>query len=112
MADNEHSHIFLPNNANRDIGFSQSASPNSPHLPSRDRRPHGEYLMNRFNSIWQELEKKKEERSAVSLPTKDGFYLQFKGQAGHDLVTKSLESTRAGVRLLNVRQVESENGCN
>ena len=45
---------------------------------------------------------------AVSMPAKDGVYVEFEGAPGHDLVTKSLEDRRAGIRLLNVYTVRSE----
>ena len=45
----------------------------------------------------------------MSLPTKDGMYLEFRSQAGHDLLTKSLENLTQKIRLLNIR-TEGEGG--
>ncbi|MBN2018996.1 MAG: S8 family peptidase [Sedimentisphaerales bacterium] len=42
---------------------------------------------------------------AISLPCRTGVYLEFKSQADFDLVTKSLENIRSGIRLLNVKEV-------
>ncbi|MFH1135780.1 MAG: S8 family peptidase [Pseudomonadota bacterium] len=43
------------------------------------------------------------------MPTKDGVYVEFTGAPGFDLVTKSLEDRRSGIRLLNVYTVYPEN---
>ncbi|MGJ8510723.1 hypothetical protein, partial [Glaesserella parasuis] len=55
---------------------------------------------------WARARESKETRTAASLPTKDGVYIEFVGQAGYDLVTKSLENRRSGIRLLNVKKSE------
>jgi len=46
----------------------------------------------------------------VALPTRSGTYLEFRSDAGADLVSKSLEDRRKGIRLLSVaeRQVEGK----
>lgn len=44
------------------------------------------------------------------MPTKQGMYIEFRSALNSDLITKSLEDQRAGIRLLNVRkEIESEN---
>ncbi len=77
--------------------------------PQRNRKDHGEFVKQRLEELWREVEKKEEEGKSVALPVSDGVYLEFKGAEGYDLVTKSLENIRSGIRLSNVRTYK-ENG--
>jgi len=61
--------------------------------------------MRQLDAAWQAAEQTARQRSAVSLPVREGIYLEFESAPDHDLVTKSLEDMRAGIRLLNVRTV-------
>lgn len=109
MAENEHSHIFL-NDLKSSIPFSPPSGGGLPNIPQRDRNTHSEYLIRRFSTIWKDLADHKQERIAASIQTKDGFYIQFKGKPGCDLVTKSLENIKKGIRLLNIKEVEQTEG--
>jgi hypothetical protein len=106
---NEHPHIFI-NNGKSDISFSQRPTPITPELPARNVQSHAGYLTNRFNDIWEEASRNKRVREAASIPTKDGFYIEFKSQPGYDLTTKSLESIKHGIRLLNIRKLDNGSG--
>lgn len=105
-----HKHIFL-NDLKESLPYtSAQQGGGGDNIPRRHRRNHGNYLIRRLNEIWEEVEGKRESREAISLNSKDGIYLEFKSKAGFDLVTKSLEDIRQGVRLLNIRKVgEGEN---
>ena len=46
--------------------------------------------------------------TALSLPARRGTYLEFSSALGYDLVSKSLENQKKGIRLLNIRQVTTE----
>ena len=75
--------------------------------PPRDSRMmHGEQVKHQFEIAWKEA-KSCEDRLAVSASTRGGVYLQIKGKVGYDLLTKSLEDTRQGVRLHNVQTDEA-----
>jgi Subtilase family len=76
--------------------------------PPRDRVSHSAKLQQQWAAIWAKVREQQESRSAVSMPTKDGVYVEFEGTSGYDLVTKSLECLRAGIRLLNVYTVYAE----
>jgi len=67
---------------------------------------HGEQVKRQFEIAWKEAKTCKD-RLAVSASTRGGVYLQLKGKAGYDLLTKSLEDTRQGVRLHNVQTDEA-----
>ncbi|HUX54702.1 MAG TPA: S8 family peptidase [Williamwhitmania sp.] len=107
MARGEHFHIFLKD-LKSPIPFSPPPGGMPPNIPNRDRKVHSEYLIRRFQTIWKEIEKHKLERIAASIPTKDGFYIQFKGKTGCELVTKSLENIKKDIRLLNVKVVKQK----
>jgi hypothetical protein len=78
-----------------------------PRLPEREPIAHSQRLLSRFNELWQRTESREVRREAVSIPTKQGTYIEFYSQAGFDLITKSLEDVRQGIRLLNVRDVST-----
>ena len=109
MAENNLSHIFLRDSKSA-IPFSPSSGGGPPNIPQRDRKIHSEYLTKRFELVWKEQIEDKNKRIAASIPTKDGFYIQFKGKAGCDLVTKSLENIKKGIRLLNVKTSQQPEG--
>ncbi len=109
MAENEHSHIFL-SNLKKEIEFGLKPKIVKKRIPIRDREKHAQFLIQSFDKIWEEYSKVKEERLAISLPSKNGFYIEFKGKAGCDLATKSLENFKSNIRLLNIRQNITEQG--
>jgi len=109
MAENEFSHIFLKDSKNS-IPFSQSPGGGPANIPQSDRKAHSEYLTSRFITIWKEQADLKSNRIAASIPTKEGFYIQFKGKVGCDLITKSLERISKGIRLLNIKTIEQTEG--
>lgn len=71
--------------------------------PRLSRMAHGDRIKSQFELAWRDA-KASEGRLAVSTSTRDGVYLQVKGKVGYDLLTKSLEDTRQGVRLYNVQK--------
>ncbi|MFT4526810.1 MAG: hypothetical protein ACI85F_002990 [Bacteroidia bacterium] len=102
------SHIFL----NHSYQTSEFASPPGGgefRLPQRDRLQHQNKLRKELEQAWTQVNKNLRNRSAVSLPVKDGAYLEFESSLGFGLVTKQLEDKRVGIRLLNIRTVR-ENG--
>lgn len=101
MADDFLRHIFIKDKP-KEINYSGIPSPFEVSIPTRNRKTHGEFLKKRFESLWDLYEKRNEERKAVSLPTKDGIYLEFIGKEGYELATNSLESFSKGIRLLNI----------
>ncbi len=71
-----------------------------PNLPSRSRVPHAQTLRNQFEAIRTAWELRQRERQALSLPARQGCYIEVRGRAGFDLVHKSLEDIGQGIRLL------------
>lgn len=98
-------HIFLNDWAESSPFTSNRQMGGEPRIPARNRASHSQQLITKLNTIWEQVQERVAERTAVSLTSKDGIYLEFKSAAGHDLITKSLEDIRQGVRLLNIRKV-------
>jgi hypothetical protein len=81
-----------------------------PRLPDRDRVEHSEKLLRQFEEIWKNKEELTRERTAAHLSTRGGTYIQFSSAVDHDLITKSLEDIRKGIRLLNIKEDVDEVG--
>lgn len=101
--------LFLSNTAEA-IDYKTSGFGPQLTIPERDRQSHGDRLIATFQRVWQQAQAIKDERTAISLPVKQGSYIEFRGSEGCDLVTKSLEDIRVGVKLLNIREHISGNG--
>lgn len=99
-------HILLTNSPESLQFTSKSTGGSKPNFPERDRVSHGQWLQNRFEQIWQESFNTSEIRRAASIPARSGVYVEFAGQPGSALKTQSLEDTRSGIRLLNIREKE------
>jgi hypothetical protein len=98
-------HIFLAGNVNREKYKAPSAMGAKPRIPIRDRVTHSQKLLAQFDVIWEEKERLQQQRGAEQISTKEGTYISFTSAADHDLITKSLENLKAGVRLLNIIEV-------
>ena len=97
ISENGHNLKYTPPGSSRDNGK----------YPQRDSRNiHGNQIKSQFELAWEEA-KAFEGKQAVSASTKGGVYLQIKGKEGYELLTKSLEDTRQGVRLHNVQEDEA-----
>lgn len=98
MENKEYKNIFLIGHSKAEQykkkGFSNFL------LPERDRKLHGGYIKKQLDDIW----KKNEKREVISLSSKNGTYLEFESKETFQLMTKSLEATRQGIKLLNVRE--------
>lgn len=80
-------------------------------LPVRNNRnAHAERLEKEFNAAWERAEVDKRETVAIAVTDRYGVYLEIKGQAGCDLLTKSLEDVRQHVRLCNIKHDIDSNG--
>lgn len=95
--------IFLEN-VTESLEYKSSSHPVSKNYPIRESvSSHASYIKNRFEACCQQ-ELSQKQISAVK--HKNGMYLEFSGESGYELATKSLESRQQGIRLLNVRNEE------
>lgn len=100
--------IFI-NNLKEDLAYTSPQSGGGGlRLPSRTRNTHGSRILGRLENAWRQFQAVQADREAVSAPTRDGIYLEFRSRAGFDLVTKSLEDIRQGIRLLTVKAIEED----
>lgn len=101
----EYPHIFL-HDAQQATAFTTPRSPwgDSDKFPTRNRQSHSAKLHEQWAAIWTKAREEQESRVAVSMPVTGGVYIEFEGAAGYELVTKSLENRKSGIRLLNVRE--------
>jgi uncharacterized protein YrzB (UPF0473 family) len=75
-------------------------------LPQRDREKHSQKLLRQFQALWEH----ENDKSAITLTSQDGVYVEFRNLPGFDLKVESLESRRDGIRLLNIRERKNEDG--
>lgn len=110
MSRSKFPHIFLKGQQTRHDYTSPQAGGGSRNIPSRnDRISHGKKLKHTFNQLWDKAEKENNSSKAQGFSSREGVYLGFRSKANYDLVTKSLEDLRQGIRLLNISTIR-ENG--
>lgn len=106
---NKYEHIIVPETIKKAIKYSPRHSGGGGlSIPMRNRQEHAEYLQNRFDAARAEDANVKQQMTAISLPARSGTYIEFAGTPAYDLVSKSLEDQKAGIRLLNIRQIKTE----
>ncbi len=97
-------HIFISGNARTEKYKTSPKQGKRPRIPERDRDAHSIKLLKQFEEIWHQKEQLQQARSAEKIATRDGTYLSFTSAAEHDLITKSLENIKKGIRLLNIKE--------
>lgn len=98
-------HIFLTGNVSSEKYKAPSAIGGKLLIPTRDRANQSQKLLDQLDTIWQQKEQLQLQRDAEQVATKEGTYISFTSAADHDLITKSLEDLRKGVRLLNIKEI-------
>lgn len=94
------SHLFLPGPSHsRDDYSNPRRGSGGPRLPARNRHAHAEFVKSALEAACHHAN----ERRAIAHSSRQGIYLEFSSEPGFDLVLKSLESRKAGIKLLNVR---------
>jgi len=101
-------HIFLDHSGESSEYTSPPTRGAEFRIPSRPRASHSAKLKRQLDAAWQAAKQTAQQRTAVSLPVRQGVYLEFESAPDYDLVTKSLEDRRAGIRLLNIRTVPAQ----
>jgi hypothetical protein len=80
-------------------------------LPSRPSRVgHASKIRSALDNVWTASKQQGETRTAISVPTRNGTYIEFFSSPGYDLKFESLEYRPSGIRLLNVRDDIDEHG--
>ena len=111
MIENPYPHLFLPTAPKSFDYVNPVGGGGKFDLPNRpDRGGQATKVRRGLDRVWAEAESAREQRKAVSLPAKNGTYIEFESAPGFDLKIDSLENRRSGIRLLNVREVEDATG--
>lgn len=103
MAEN-YKHIFISGNVKPEKYKASPKQGKQPRIPPRDRAAHSAKLLQQFDAIWNQKKELEQARTAEKIATREGTYLSFTSAADHDLITKSLENIKKGIRLLNVKE--------
>ena len=98
-------HIFISERVDVGLFKTPQGGRGQRNIPIRDRISHSAALLNKFDTIWNEQRQFDQQRQAAAIPTRCGTYLSFTSSIGYDLITKSLEDMRQGIRLLNVKNI-------
>lgn len=105
---NRYEHIIIPETIKKAIKYSPRGSGGDGlSIPVRNRQEHAEYLQRKFDAARVDDANVKQQMRAISLPARSGIYLEFASAPTYDLVSKSLEDQKTGIRLLNIRQVKT-----
>jgi len=110
MANVGYEHIFLGEEYSNRLDYTTPRTGRGKEISRRDVNSHGQWLQNCLALAWEQARQKAEQQQAVILPTRTGTYLEFRSDPGAELVSKSLEDRRQGIRLLSVikRHIEGE----
>jgi hypothetical protein len=103
--ENSYKHIFLIGNASSEKYKAAPSRGAIPRIPIRERSSQSRKLLRQFDAIWQEKTRIQQQREAEQIATRQGTYISFTSAADHDLITKSLEDLRKGIRLLNIKEI-------
>ncbi len=98
-------HIFITGNVNSEKFKTPQRGRGTSNIPARNRVAHSQKLLNQFDAIWQAKAQLQQQRGAEQIATREGTYISFTSAADHDLITKSLEDLRKGIRLLNIKEI-------
>lgn len=98
-------HIFITENVNSEKFKTPQRGRGESNIPARNRVAHSQKLLNQFDAIWQAKAQLQQQRGAEQIATREGTYISFTSAADHDLITKSLEDLRKGIRLLNIKEI-------
>lgn len=106
MPGDRYKHIFLEG-PTQSQGFTNPRRGGQLEIPPRERTQHSNYLRQRLDQAWAEIER---QRQVVVHVERRGAYIDFVSEPGFDLMLKSLEARRTGIRLLNVRKEQVAQG--
>lgn len=98
-------HIFITGNVSSEKFKTPQRGRGASNIPARNRVAHSQKLLNQFDAIWQAKAQLQQQREAEQIATREGTYISFTSAADHDLITKSLEDLRKGIRLLNIKEI-------
>lgn len=90
--------IFLKNTIDA-MPYNSTSSNAQKKIPQRNIKSHAKMIEEKLHNCYEQLSI---QQQAVSIKFNDGIYLEISGACGYDLCTKSLESKKNGIHLLNI----------
>mgnify|MGYP006296074941 FL=1 len=111
MAGNRFPHILLLDWPEYNTFTSTKSSRDNKRIPERERQSHSAFVKQQLETAWREAE----HEQVVYHVNRKGIYIEFRGEEGFDLITKSLESRMScdqdsWIKLLNIRREKSAGG--
>ena len=103
----ERRNIFL-NDTTSTLEYTSRPQRGETTIPSRNPHRHALYLQKQFNDVYKQNQELSKQQIAA-IKAKDGIYLEFSSKEDNDLLYKSLEDLRQGIRLLNVKTDKDTN---
>ncbi len=100
----QHKHLFISDNVTTDKFKTPKGGSDNSLIPPRPRASHSRKLLRQFQQIWRNKAALQAKRTAESIATNKGTYIQFTSAFDFDLVTKSLENISNGIHLLNIQE--------
>jgi subtilisin family serine protease len=104
MPENNKPLIFLTEPPVRQAYTSPQSGGGKVRLFIQDRASHGQKLLQSLTNAFNASSAETTDRLALATPSRDGTYIVFESHPGFELITKSLEAARSGIRLLNVSE--------
>jgi hypothetical protein len=109
MTDIKYPHLFIPAGPEPIDYVNPSGGGGDFSLPERpDRSGQATKIRSGLDRVWEESVAESTTRKAVSLPAKNGTYIEFESSPSFDLQISSLEARASGIRLLSVRREERD----
>jgi hypothetical protein len=106
MTSARYRHLFLAGPTDTSHFSSPQQGGSDARIPVRDRAAHAIWVQQKLEAAFADDEAQR----VASHSERHGLYLTFHSEPGFDLVMRSLEARRLGIRLLNVRMAQSEIG--
>jgi hypothetical protein len=100
----QHPHLIIPTTSDPRRFTSPSSGPRERiNLPARGRAEHAQNLIARLEGLSPQVAARAEEQKALGLDAGLGIYLMFESEPNFPLKFESLDLTREGIELCNVK---------
>ncbi len=92
-------------NSKTSIPYSPISGPrDKDKIPQRDRNKHGDLIKSSFQKIINDKSNIIKGNAII-----EGTYVEFDGEPGYDIITKSLEDTKNDIKIMNIQKKETKN---
>src|SRR5262249_54721342 len=100
----QHPHLIIPTTNEPRRFTSPSSGPRERiNLPARDRAEHAQNLIAKLETLTTQADARVQEQKALGLDAGLGIYLGFRSEANFPLKFESLDLSKSGIELCNVK---------